>query len=601
MDPLAAVEAEGHTATSFALPPGKTSLTQRLARPDAAAPPVAAPAIDPAAATRRAQIEHDTAGALGFAGGPAATIDRSCQRMAQAGSDGHTGLTDQAVSAHAAAGVAGAGGALPHLDVIQRAFGPHDVTSVRAHVGGAAADAAQAIGAHAYATGDQVAFAGAPDLFLAAHEATHVVQQRQGVQLKGAVGQDGDDYERHADQVAAAVVRGEHVAGLLGGGGHDGPDRVQRKAPAKPKVTMGSSTTCTLVVEGAKLEGDRHVIPVGGACTVRLDRKTTTKEPDPGLSIKAVETGELGAEAAAGVDAFDVSKGAWDGQDVVWTITGNRPGVTTVTFSGAQDGAPLFEDQRTFACVAKGSDGTVVDLVQDAEIRATKRLGQAADWAMGLVESYTVAHRRLEDTVAKDAAAAAMVESVFWSAVTMGVGAVAGPLAKTLLVSGDEVQGLMKTFVKAMKEDLASDAAKLLIGTASSTAQAARALDAEGPANPRDPLATMVAVQKRIAGWQVDVADALEVMKAHLKKAARIEHDPRHVIDLFFDGFGFPWTVPSDADLEKRMWEVWLTKNPLQTWYGLNKRRVMARLDELGVAYTHPDASYEPTVSYGGA
>ena len=27
------------------------------------------------------------------------------------------------------------------------------------------------------------------------------------------------------------------------------------------------------MVEGAKLDGDRHVIPVGGACKVRLDRK----------------------------------------------------------------------------------------------------------------------------------------------------------------------------------------------------------------------------------------------------------------------------------------------------------------------------------------
>src|SRR5690349_21249576 len=73
----------------------------------------------------------------------------------------------------AAAGVAGPGARLPHLDAIQRAFGPHDVRGVRAHVGGVAEQAADELGALGYATGDDVAFAQEPDLFLAAHEAAH--------------------------------------------------------------------------------------------------------------------------------------------------------------------------------------------------------------------------------------------------------------------------------------------------------------------------------------------------------------------------------------------------------------------------------------------
>jgi hypothetical protein len=63
--------------------------------------------------------------------------------------------------------------------------------------------------------GDQVAFRGTPDLFTAAHEAAHVVQQRGGVQLRGGVGQAGDRYEQHADAVAHAVVRGESAEALL--------------------------------------------------------------------------------------------------------------------------------------------------------------------------------------------------------------------------------------------------------------------------------------------------------------------------------------------------------------------------------------------------
>ena len=123
----------------------------------------------------------------------------------------------------AAAGVAGGRESLPHGHTIQRLFGRHDVSGVQAHVGGAAATASHAIGAEAYATGNHVAFATAPTLHTAAHEAAHVVQQRGGVQLQGGVGQVGDAYEQHADQVADAVVQGRTAEPILdkmaGGGG----------------------------------------------------------------------------------------------------------------------------------------------------------------------------------------------------------------------------------------------------------------------------------------------------------------------------------------------------------------------------------------------
>lgn len=128
---------------------------------------------------------------------------------------GKLDLDSAAVHAVASRGTEGTGGALPFLDQIQRAFGRHDVSDVRAYVGGRAADSARALGARAYASGDAVAFAGTPDLHTAAHEAAHVVQQRGGVQLAGGVGREGDVYERHADEVADAVTRGESVEVLL--------------------------------------------------------------------------------------------------------------------------------------------------------------------------------------------------------------------------------------------------------------------------------------------------------------------------------------------------------------------------------------------------
>ena len=67
----------------------------------------------------------------------------------------------------------------------EQAFGfDHDLSGIRAHIGGPAAAAAEAIGATAYATGNDIAFASAPDLHTAAHEAAHVVQQRAGVHLQ---------------------------------------------------------------------------------------------------------------------------------------------------------------------------------------------------------------------------------------------------------------------------------------------------------------------------------------------------------------------------------------------------------------------------------
>jgi hypothetical protein len=72
------------------------------------------------------------------------------------------------------------------------------------------------MGASAYATGNHVVFDRAPDLHTAAHEAAHVVQQAQGVNLYGGVGEAGDHYERHADAVADRVVAGQSAADLLG-------------------------------------------------------------------------------------------------------------------------------------------------------------------------------------------------------------------------------------------------------------------------------------------------------------------------------------------------------------------------------------------------
>src|SRR5690349_19817156 len=94
-------------------------------------------------------------------------------------------MSEIAVDHVARAGVAGTASTLPHQDTIQEAFGRHDVGSVKAHLDERAVDAANDLGAVAYALGDSVAFAREPDLHTAAHEAAHVVQAAHGVHLRG--------------------------------------------------------------------------------------------------------------------------------------------------------------------------------------------------------------------------------------------------------------------------------------------------------------------------------------------------------------------------------------------------------------------------------
>lgn len=125
------------------------------------------------------------------------------------------GVSPGKVHSLATQGCSGSGSPLPFLGKISSSFGRHDVSHVRAFTGEAARAATKAMSARAYAKGDSVVFGRTPDLRTAAHEAAHVIQQQGGVQLKGGVGAAGDVHERHADQVADAVVAGRSAERLL--------------------------------------------------------------------------------------------------------------------------------------------------------------------------------------------------------------------------------------------------------------------------------------------------------------------------------------------------------------------------------------------------
>ena len=153
---------------------------------------------------------------------PAGYLEQAA-RLAPVQHSGAGGATD--VHAEARKGTATASTQLPYSEQIQASFGRHDISSVQAHSGGAAAASAEAMGAAAYATSNHVVLGRGTDLHTVAHEAAHVVQQRAGVSLSGGVGAVGDGYEQHADAVADAVVGGRSAEGLLDGmaGGGKGP------------------------------------------------------------------------------------------------------------------------------------------------------------------------------------------------------------------------------------------------------------------------------------------------------------------------------------------------------------------------------------------
>ena len=168
----------------------------------------------------------------------------------------------------AAAGTSGAGGPMPFQSQIQKSFGKHDVSGIKAHTGSDAKAASASMGARAFATGNDVAFGGSPDLHTAAHEAAHVVQQRRGVNLAGGVGKAGDKYEQHADKVASAVVSGRSAEALLEGGTGRGSGGVQREEIQLKGLGQ------TFRLQGSSSDGRAEV-----DLTVSVQRKTVQRRP----------------------------------------------------------------------------------------------------------------------------------------------------------------------------------------------------------------------------------------------------------------------------------------------------------------------------------
>jgi len=161
----------------------------------------------------------------------------------------------------------------------------HDFSHVRVHAENRAAESARSISALAYTVGSDVVFGAgqfAPHSHegrkLIAHELTHVVQQRSGVQLPDDVGKVGDRYEQRADAVAARVVAGEPVKDLLGrtsSGGFKVTDMprptLQRQEVKKAKTGVKEAVTAaevTSIIDRGLAQIDEKL--VSGTKKIRL-------------------------------------------------------------------------------------------------------------------------------------------------------------------------------------------------------------------------------------------------------------------------------------------------------------------------------------------
>ena len=253
--------------------------------------------------------------------------------------------------AHAAAahGTAGGGGTMPYHSQIQAAFGRHDVSHVQAYTGGAAAEANQALGSEAFATGSKVAFGRSPSLHTAAHEAAHVVQQRAGVSLKGGVGQSGDRYEQHADKVADAVVGGRSAEPILdtmtGGGGSGG---VQAKGDIQfighdPTKALPAGAETPAV--GSVRPGEHHL--TGGERGAADQRRYT---PDQYVEMWEAHTGR----AMTAAERKILEKGCIG---ITWVNVGGVPPLDNAYDTFEQAEADMAKKQAIIAQHPDAPDG----------------------------------------------------------------------------------------------------------------------------------------------------------------------------------------------------------------------------------------------------
>lgn len=307
----------------------------------------------------------------------AAAPGRSTAKPPQAPGAGwkHLSLRTSTVGETARAGTRGAGELLPHRESLARSFGPgHDLSSIRAHVGGSSAGACRDLGASAYAAGSSVAFRSSPDLWLAAHETAHVLQQRGGWVAANESDHRGSAAERRADAVADRVVAGRSAADLLPAArqGSGAGSAVQRykvePVGGNPRAQVGEGRQTALVgsqslyaapglvasanskLQNAGKNGSFIELKSGGGSVTVDGNSLPGVEPHfvakPGSPHAKVDA----ANAPGGTD----TEGTANGPIALWTDCG-RASSTVTGSSGGGDRSVVYKENGV-AKLGKGID-----------------------------------------------------------------------------------------------------------------------------------------------------------------------------------------------------------------------------------------------------
>ncbi|MBS1914321.1 MAG: DUF4157 domain-containing protein [Bacteroidetes bacterium] len=216
-------------------------------------------------------------------------------------SDGMDGTVAEA----AAMGSRATGQPMEHTtrSFMESRFGS-DFSGVRVHADNRAARAARSLEALAYTTGNDIVFGGGryqPETpggrHLLAHELTHVVQQRGGVHLKGALGRSGDVYEQQAETVADHVTAGRSVRGILGSAAGTmpaGPVSVQRQQVAHGRSASQDAAHTAPNLSEAEVIKWPQVLPKA----VRGKGKELTTTLHSTATAPSVSNAEAGVDAA---------------------------------------------------------------------------------------------------------------------------------------------------------------------------------------------------------------------------------------------------------------------------------------------------------------
>jgi hypothetical protein len=273
----------------------------------------------------------------------------------------------RAIHGAAKDGLVGASSPLPHVERIQASFGHHDISNVQTNVGGRARSASQEMGASAYASGSRIAFRSEPDLRLAAHEAAHVVQQAAGVELERGVGKPGDTYERQADEVADAVVRGESAEPILDRTvGTPAPATAEQQPDAsvqhelhanatrlfEPPVAGGAGPMSSESSGGGTSGGGEEETSGGGGASTdsgaTAEGDASSSEPNQSQSSTNGMDGGMCMEPDSGGMSVDTSGGSSGG--------GSPSGSTTDSSSSAADSQPTCSATGTATCYTEGAE-----------------------------------------------------------------------------------------------------------------------------------------------------------------------------------------------------------------------------------------------------